>query len=89
MRNDGTWLEAAERFLVTKQQSEVSAAALDEAKASLVALATHPSESGWGVSVSQFWKRGSIDYKRVPALNDVDMEAYRGASRMETRVTAS
>jgi hypothetical protein len=60
---------------------------LDEAKSALVALASHPSESGAGVSVSQFWKRGNVDYKRVPALQGVDLEKYRGASRMETRIS--
>jgi hypothetical protein len=81
VREDEVWRNAAERYLAAKQQAEVHVAALDEAKAALVALTSHPSESGAGVSVTQFWKR-------VPALKGVDLEAYRGASRMETRVTA-
>jgi putative phage-type endonuclease len=88
-RDDEVWRTAAARYLEAKQQSEVSAAAMDEAKAALVALTSHPSESGAGVCVSQFFKRGSIDYKKVPALKEVDLEAYRGASRMETRVVVS
>jgi hypothetical protein len=89
VRDDQEWRQAAARYLVAKQQSEVSAAALDEAKAALVSLASHPSESGCGVSVSQFWKRGAVDYKKVPALKDVDLEKYRSPSRMETRVAVS
>ena len=89
VREDQEWRDAAARYLAAKQQSEVCATAMDEAKAALVALASHPSESGCGVSVSSFWKRGSVDYKKVPALTGVDLEKYRGASRMETRVTAS
>lgn len=89
VREDSAWRQAAERFLAAKQQSEVSAGALDEAKATLVALATHPSESGAGVSVSQFWKRGAVDYKKVPVLKGVDLESYRSPSRMETRVVAN
>ena len=89
IREDQEWREAAARYLEAKRLSEVHATAVDEAKAALVALASHPSESGCGVSVSSFWKRGSVDYKKVPALTGVDLEKYRGASRMETRVTAS
>jgi putative phage-type endonuclease len=88
VREDEVWRAAAERYLVAKQQSEVTAATLDEAKATLVALTSHPSESGCGVSVTQFWKRGSVDYKRISALRDVNLEAYRSASRMVTRVSA-
>ena len=88
-RVDQDWRNAAARYLNAKKQAEVCTAALDEAKVALVALATHPSESGAGVSVSQFWKRGSVDYKKVPALKGVDLEAYRGPSRMETRVVVS
>ncbi len=89
VREDSAWRKAAERYLAAKQQSEVSAAALDQAKAALVSLASHPSESGAGVSVSQFWKRGSVDYKKIPALKGVELEQYRGASRLETRVVAN
>lgn len=88
-RDDQEWRQAAERYLEAKQRFEVSAAALDEAKAALVALTSHPSESGSGVSVSQFFKRGPIDYKKVPALRGMDLDGYRSPSRMETRVAVS
>jgi hypothetical protein len=87
VRDDPVWREAATRYLAAKEQSEVAAAALEEARAALVAITSHPSESGCGVSVSHYWRRGQVDYKRVPALKGVDLEAYRGSSRMETRVT--
>jgi hypothetical protein len=89
VRDDQEWGDAAEKYLAAKQQAEVSAVALDEAKAELVALTSHPSESGAGITVSQFFKRGAVDYKKVPALKGVDLEPYRGASRMETRVVVS
>ena len=89
VREDQEWREAAARYLTAKEQCEVSATNLEQAKAALVALASHPSESGCGVSVAQFWKRGSVDYKKVPALTGMDLEKSRGASRMETRVTVS
>lgn len=88
-REDPAWRDAAGRYLAAKQQQEASAAALEEAKAALLALVSHPSEAGCGVSVTQFWKRGAVDYKKISALNGVDLEQYRGTSRMEVRITVS
>jgi len=88
-REDLAWRDAAQKHLAARMQSEAAAAALDEAKAALVALTSHPSESGCGVSVTKFWKRGAVDYKKIPALKGLDLEEYRGASRMETRINAS
>lgn len=59
----------------------------DEAKAQLTALARHAKEQGGGVSVTRVWKRGVIDYKRIPELAGVDLERYRGPARHEVRVT--
>ena len=88
VREDDAWRDAASKYLEAKRLSEVHATAMDEAKAALVSLTSHPSESGCGITVSQFWKRGNVDYKKVPALKGVDLEAFRGPSRLETRVTA-
>lgn len=88
-REDEAWKGAAEAYLRAKQQAEHSAAAAEEAKAALVALTSHPSESGAGVTVTRFWKKGPVEYKKVPALNGVDLEAYRKESRLEVRVSAA
>lgn len=48
------------------------------------------SRSGWDCeyAATRFWKAGNIDYKRVPALKGVDLDAYRGKPREEVRVSA-
>jgi hypothetical protein len=53
----------------------------------LVELTSHAREQGGGVSVARFWKKGAVEYKRVPELVGVDLERYRGAGREETRIT--
>ena len=58
------------------------------AREALVALAQHPKESGAGVSVTRFWKAGSVAYAKIPALQGLDLDKYRGKSREEVRVTA-
>ena len=50
-------------------------------------MASHAKEQGAGVSVTRLWKRGNIDYKKVPELQGLDLEQYRGATREEVRIT--
>ena len=68
---------------------ETAAGQLGAAKQRLVALASHTSETGSGVTVTRYWKSGAIDYKKVPELNAVDLQNYRRAAREETRVTTT
>jgi predicted phage-related endonuclease len=87
MRDDPEWLEAAAAYLELRARHEELGARYEEAKSKLVSLASHPSESGNGVSVTRYWKRGAINYKKIPELNALDLDLYRGALREETRVT--
>ncbi len=36
---------------------------------------------------SRHWKQGNVEYKRIPELQGVDLELYRGKAREEVRVT--
>lgn len=87
IRTDAEWIAAAQEYIETKQRADETAAALDSLKQRLTGLARHNSEQGGGVSVSRYWKAGSVDYRRVRELVGVDLEQYRGAEREETRVT--
>jgi hypothetical protein len=53
-----------------------------------LAPSKHPKEQGGGVSVTRFWKAGAVNYKAVPELKGVNLEAFRGKLREEVRVTA-
>lgn len=86
-RSDPVWVQAAQRFIAAKQAADAAAALADQAKAALVTLAQHPSESGAGVGVTRYWKQGAVDYKRVPQLQGVDLDAYRKAGSVEVRVS--
>ena len=89
LREDDAWREMASRYLAAKHQLDEAAVVLDEAKVALLELATHPSETGGGVTVTRYWKQGAIDYKRVPQLDGADLELYRGKARQEVRVTVT
>jgi hypothetical protein len=85
-RNDEVWTNAAQDYAQAKQAAQASDEALERAKEVLVALAVHPREQGAGVSVTRYWKAGSVDYKRAVELKGVDLEQYRGKGREEVRI---
>ena len=80
-RSDEAWQSAAKAYLEAKRTAEAASAQLEAAKAALVALTSHPSETGCGVIVTRYWKAGTIDYKKIPELKEVDVEEYRGPGR--------
>ena len=63
-----------------------AATLLEQARQGLIALTQHPNEARAAVTVSRYWLAGAVDYKRVPQLLGVDLEAYRGKAREEVRV---
>jgi putative phage-type endonuclease len=89
LREDTAWSSAAQAFVAAKQASDAADTALAQARDALVGLAGHPREQGAGVTVTRYWKAGSVDYKKVPALAGVDLNSYRGKGREEVRVTAA
>ena len=89
VRDDPDWLEAAAAYLELRTEYEMLGAKYEEAKANLVGLASHAREQGGGLSVTRMFKRGSIDYKCIPALKNLDLEQYRVAAREEVRVTTT
>lgn len=88
MRDDAAWSDTATAFLAAKRDAEAADAKLDEIRAQLIVLCQHPREQGAGVTVTRYWKAGSVDYKRVPEIQGIDLDLYRGKGREEVRVTA-
>ena len=86
-RTDSAWKEAADAYRGWKSVVDEAQAKADAAKTKLIAMATHSREAGYGVAVTRYWKAGNVEYKRVPELQGVDLELYRGKMREEVRVT--
>lgn len=89
LRDDSPWTNAAKAYIGAKKQVERYEAELDAAKAVLVSLTSHPSESGAGIKVTRYRKLGTVDYKRIPELRGVNLDAYRSPEREEVRLTIS
>ena len=78
-RDDAEWAEAAQAYIEARRAADVIQKTLDDAKGRLIALTSHSSESGCGVSVTRYWRKGSVDYSKIEELADIDVERYRGA----------
>ena len=89
LREDAPWTKAAKAFTEAKRTSDLADAALEKSRDELVALACHPREQGAGVSVTRYWKAGSVSYAKIPALQGLDLSSYRAKAREEVRVTAA
>lgn len=89
LRDDAAWTQAAQAFSQAKHAADQADKAVTKAREALVALARHPKEQGAGVSVTRFWKAGNVDYKRIPALQGLDLSCYRGKLREEVRVVVA
>jgi hypothetical protein len=87
VREDAAWTKAAAAFAGAKRSADAQAEQLEAARLTLIALAQHPREQGAGVSVTRFWKAGSVAYAKIPALKGLDLSSYRGKTREEVRVT--
>ena len=89
LRDDTAWVQAAAAFAEAKRTTDLADAALAKARDELVALACHPREQGAGVTVTRYWKAGSVSYAKIPALQELALSSYRGKAREEVRVTAA
>ena len=86
-RDDPEWMSAAAAYLELRTAYDELSTKFDEAKAKIVGMANHAKEEGGGISVTHIWKRGSVDYKKIPQLKGLDLDQYRAPSREETRIT--
>jgi putative phage-type endonuclease len=86
-RDDAEWAEAAQGYIEAKRAADEVQRTLDDAKGRLVALTSHSSEAGSGVTVTRFWRKGSIDHSQIAELRGRNLEQYRSTARQETRIT--
>lgn len=89
VRTDAEWVEAAAVYVARKEAMDSAKAELERARAALLALANHPSVTGGGVTVSRFFKKGAVDYRKAATETGADLEAYRKQGATDVRVTVA
>jgi hypothetical protein len=86
-RTDAPWTRAAKAWLKAHAAAEKTKLAVEKARFKLVLLAAGASAKGDGVSVTRFFRAGTIDYGRIPELAGVALDEYRKAGEWQFRVT--
>jgi len=78
-RDDVEWAEAAEAYRRAKETADAASAALEDAKANLIALTSGKYSGGQGVEVTKVVRTGAVDWKKVQKahLPDVNVNEYR------------
>jgi hypothetical protein len=88
VRTDDEFKQAADQYKEADQRLAQASADKDAAKKRLLELNGDAQKStGFGVTVTRFTRKGSVDYKKVPELAGVDLEQYRKPESAQIKIT--
>jgi hypothetical protein len=85
-RIDPKWNRAAAAWLKAHEAHEKAKLALEKKRFALMKLAGDASASGAGVSVTRYFRAGTINYGSIPELATVLLDEYRKPGTWEVRV---
>jgi hypothetical protein len=85
-RTDAPWIRATKAWLKAHESAEKAKLQLEKARFRLTLLAGDASASGAGVSVTRYFRAGTIDYGRIEMLKGVSLDLYRRAGDWSWRV---
>ena len=76
-RQDDIWNQTASKWLTVQHRLEKLKNEEDELRKMLICMSGKSNSKGAGIKLSRIVRRGSIDYKVIPELENVDLEKYR------------
>lgn len=79
-RDDPAWTERAKKWLQKKHELENIEQEEKILRDELIELANHQSSQGSGIRLTLSMRKGTIDYRSIPCLKEVDLEQYRKPS---------
>lgn len=76
---DDAWRSAVDTYRLAQKALKEAESASESARKSLIAMCEERSAAcqGSGLRVQRVFRKGSVDYKKVPELLGVDLEPYR------------
>lgn len=85
--NDDEWLKLAKELIQKQQDAESALQRCDEIKLRLQELAEGQNAIGGGVRVCKYMRKGTVQYKLIPELQDVDLDQYRTEAKEHWRIS--
>jgi len=77
VRDDLAWNERAQKWLQKKQELENIENEEKILRNELIELASNQNSQGGGVRLTLSTRKGTVDYRKVPCLQEMDLEIYR------------
>lgn len=88
-RHDTAWMSAASEWININKELQQLKDKEKECRELLIELANNKNTIGQGVKLQRILRKGSIDYKAVLELKDVDLEKYRKDTVQSWRVSTT
>lgn len=86
-RFDSEWEQAAEEYRAILASLNYLENRAELLRKNLISLSDDQSSQGFGLKLTKYVKQGSIQYKDIPELKDVDLNQYRSKPTVCWRVT--
>lgn len=77
-RNDANWKHKTEKWLSLQYQIKNLTEEAELLKNQLIMEANNQNTKGAGIRVTKTIRKGNVNYKSIPELENVDLEKYRG-----------
>lgn len=76
-KEDDIWIETAAKWKQIKNQMTQLEKEEEDLRNSLICMSGKSNCKGGGIKLSKIVRKGSIDYKAIPELKEIDLEKYR------------
>lgn len=86
LKSDDSWSEKALQWSQVYQQIAMLEKQEKELRESLISEAGGANAIGAGIKLSKILRQGNVEYKKIPELMGVDLDAYRKASIITYRI---
>lgn len=87
-RDEKAWLDASKKWLTIHEQLVTLGKEEKALRESLIQMAGVHNAIGGGIRVTRSLRKGNIQYRKVPELQDLDLEQYRKEPSEVWRLTA-
>ena len=81
--SDARWAQLAQRL----KEIKVLQAEEEKIKKELIEMAAGQNSMGGGIRLSKCMRKGSVDYGKIPLLQEIDLEPYRKKSTTYWRIS--
>ncbi len=88
-RSDIHWKEIAEKWKIIQEKKKKVEIEEKKCRNALIALSDQKTTIGCGVRVTQYQKKGRINYSKIPELKEMNLENYRELTLDAWRVTTT